>query len=165
MKTQELFDVLRERQDKALLFEYASNLLVGANYHITEVKHITVDSVDCGAQTDDWKETIIQLWESPKELGKRDFMKVDKALSILDKVGNMKPYSLDSEVKFEYSNATFHTAQLFVNDFEIRGSNLIFKLGIEKTDCKAKGICGVPEEKELVLTNNEPCCTPDGNCC
>jgi len=77
----------------------------------------------------------------------------------------MKPYTLDAEVKFEYSNATFNTAQLFVNDFEIRGNDLIIKLAIEKTDCKAKSTCGISDEKELVLANDEPCCSPDGNCC
>ena len=165
MNTQQLFNILEQNKDKSLLFEYAPNLLVGANYHITEVKHITIDSVDCGAQTDVWKETIIQLWESPSELGKTEYMSVLKALGILNKVGKMKPYVLDAEVKFEYSNATFHTAQLFVNDFEIKGNNLMFKLAVEKTDCKAKEICGVPEERELVTANDEPCCTPDGNCC
>ena len=80
MKTQELFKLLEQHQDKALLFEYAPNQLVGANYHITEVKHITIDSVDCGSQTDFWKETIIQLWESPKEIGKTEYMSVYKAL-------------------------------------------------------------------------------------
>ena len=74
MKTQEFLNLLEKNSSKNLLFEYAPNLLVGANYHITEVKHITVDSVDCGAQTDSWKETIIQLWESPNELGKTEFM-------------------------------------------------------------------------------------------
>ena len=164
MKTQELFKVLEENQDKSLLFEYAPNLLVGANYHITEVKHLTIDSVDCGSQTDAWKETIIQLWESPSELGKTEYMSVYKALAILKKVGKMKPYELDAEVKFEYSNANFHTAQLFVNDFEIRGNNLIVKLAVEKTDCKAKETCGVSEVLETV-SSEEPCCSPDGNCC
>jgi len=164
MKTQELFNVLREHQEKSLLFEYKPNAFVGANYHITEVKHLTVDSVDCGAGTDAWKETIIQLWESPNELGKRDFMRTSKALSILDRVATMKSYTLDAEVKFEYSNATFHTAQLFVNDFEIRDDNLIIKLAIEKTDCKAKSTCGV--EESVVKTDKEgACCSPSDNCC
>ena len=163
MKTQELFNILKEYQYKALLFEYAPSLFVGANYHITEVKHISIDSVDCGAKTDDWNETVIQLWESPSELGKRDYMKVDKALEIFDRVGNMKPYDLEAEVKFEYSNATFHTAQLFVNDFEIQDDNLIIKLAIEKTDCKAKNVCGTSEVETIYKT--EPCCTTDSNCC
>ena len=165
MKTQELFNILKEHQDKYLLFEYSPNRLIGANYHITEVKHISIDSVDCGAQTDAWKETIIQLWESPSELAKTEYLSSFKALGILNKVGNMKPYNFDSEVKFEYSNTTFHTAQLFVNDFEIQGKNLIIKLAIEKTDCKAKTACGVVEKVKEVVVSDELCCSPDGNCC
>lgn len=169
MKTQEFFNVLEQNKDKSLLFEYAPNLLVGANYHITEVKHIVIDSVDCGSQTDSWNETIIQLWESPLEKGRTEYMSTYKASAILKKVGEMKPYDLESEVKFEYSNATFHTAQLFVNDFEIQGKNLILKLAIEKTDCKAKELCGVPEKvvniTENVIEKVEACCSPTSGCC
>ena len=164
MKAQELFKVLEQNQDKSLLFEYAKNAFVGANYHITEVKHLAIDSVDCGSQTDAWKETIVQLWESPNELGKTEFMSVYKALAILKKVGKMKPYALDSEVKFEYGNSAFHTAQLFVNDFEINGQNLVVKLAVNKTDCKAKEICGYDDVLESI-SKDEPCCSPDGNCC
>ncbi len=165
MRTQELFKVLEDHQDKFLLFEYKPNSLVGANYHITEIKHISIDSVDCGARTDTWKETIIQLWESPSEIGKTEYMSANKAIGILNKVGKIKPYDFDAEVKFEYSNATFHTAQLFVNDFEIQGNNLIIKLGVEKTDCKAKSTCGVIEKVKEVVLSDELCCSPDGNCC
>lgn len=164
MKTQEFFKLLEQHQDKALVFEYTPNQIVGANYHITEVKHVTIDSVDCGSQTDFWKETIIQLWESPKEIGKTEYMSVYKALAILKKVGKMKPYTLDAEVKFEYSNATFNTAQLFVNDYNVIGQNLIVKLAIEKTDCKAKETCGVTEVTTKA-SKLEPCCASDGNCC
>jgi hypothetical protein len=169
MKTQELFSILEQYQDKTLQFEYASNKFVSANYHITEVKHIKVDSVDCGAQTDSWNETIIQLWESPLEINKTKHMSASKAFEILKKVGEMKSYDLNSEVKFEYSNTSFHTAQLFVNDFKVDNNNVIFQLGIEKTDCKAKELCGVPEVVVNTLEKAkdavETCCTPDGNCC
>lgn len=169
MKTQEFFKLLEDNKDKSLLFEYKPNALVGANYHITEVKHIVVDSVDCGAQTDSWNETVIQLWESPLEKGKTEYMSAYKASAILRKVGTMKPYDLGSEVKFEYSNTNFHTAQLFVNDFEIKEGNLILKLAIEKTDCKAKELCGVPEKivevAESVVEKVEACCSPSSGCC
>ena len=165
MKTQELFNVLQAHQDKALLFEYKPNAFIEANYHITEVKHTKIDSVDCGAGTDAWNETIIQLWESPKEIGKRDYMSVYKALAILNKVGKMKVYDFDAEVKFEYSNATFHTAQLFVNDFEIRDNNLIIKLAVEKTDCKANEACGNGDKVKELVTSEDNCCAPEGNCC
>ena len=163
MKTRELLQLLETHKDTSLLFEYAPGQLVGANYHITEVKYIKIDAVDCGAQTDTWNETVIQLWESPSELSKIDFMSTFKALGILKKVGNMKPYNLDSEVKFEYSNSLFHTAQLFVSDYELSNKNLIFKLAVEKTDCKAKEACGVPETEELASAT--ACCGPESGCC
>ncbi|MBV1924731.1 MAG: hypothetical protein KUG68_11965 [Flavobacteriaceae bacterium] len=164
MKTIELFNILQENKEKSLLFEYAPNALVGANYHITEVKHIKVDAVDCGAGTDAWNETIIQLWESPSELGKTEFMTSSKALSILNKVGEMKPYDMNAEVKFEYSNAIFHTAQLFVNDFNIQNNQLIIKLAIEKTDCKAKEACGTPNQNSTI-EKEEACCSTESVCC
>lgn len=165
MKTNELFEILNAHKDKSLLFEYKPNEFVKANYHITEVKHLKIDSVDCGAGTDAWNETIIQLYESPEEIGKTEFMTVYKGLSILNKVGKMKPYDMDAEVKIEYSNKAFHTAQMFINDFEIRDNNLIFKLDVERTDCKAKAVCGVVEKVKEVFVSDEPCCSPDGNCC
>ncbi|MFK7782868.1 DUF6428 family protein [Psychroserpens sp.] len=163
MKTQDFFNILETHQDKTLQFEYTPNNFVSANYHITEVKHISVDSVDCGSQSDQWNETIVQLWESPTEVFKTKHMSVLKALGILNKVGQMKAYDMASELKFEYSNTTFHTAQLFVNDFVIQDNNLIFKLAVEKTACKAEELCGVP--KTMVAENQESSCTPDGGCC
>tara|TARA_R110001632_G_scaffold155584_3_gene273766 strand:- start:559 stop:1047 length:489 start_codon:yes stop_codon:yes gene_type:complete len=162
MKTSDFLSLLQDHQDKSLLFEYAPNLLVGANYHITEVKHITVDSIDCGGKVDAWKETIVQLWESPGELGKTKFMSALKAMEILAKVGQLKHYNMDAELKIEYSNAHFHKAQLFVNDFEIRGNNLLVKLAIDQTDCKAKELCGVLEP---AMSEEEGSCTPGGGCC
>ena len=96
-------------------------------------------------------------------------MSAYKALAILKKVGTVKPYDLESEVKFEYSNANFHTAQLFVNDFEIKNQSLVVKLAIEKIDCKAKELCGVPEKivdiTEKVAENVGSCCSPSSGCC
>ncbi|KAA2218884.1 MULTISPECIES: DUF6428 family protein [Maribacter] len=161
MKTKELLNILEVNSGKNLLFEYAPGQLVGANYHITEVKNVTIDSVDCGARPDFWKETIIQLWESPLEIGKRDYMSAYKALSILKKVDKVKPMERDVEVKFEYSNNNFHTAQLFVNDYEVSNEDLILKLGVEKTDCKAKELCGVPE----TVVAPASACAPGNGCC
>jgi hypothetical protein len=164
MKTSELFQLLEQHKETSLWFEYAPNLLVGTNYHITEVKHVTIDAVDCGANADSWKETIIQLWESPSDLGQRDHMKSYKALGILNKVGTMKAYTADAEVKFEYSNAHFNTAQLFVDSFSVSDKKLMLHLAVEKTDCKAKDECGVPEAVG-VSSEVEANCSPGGGCC
>lgn len=163
MKTREFLELLKANPEKSVLFEYSPEQLVGANYHITEVKHIRIDAVDCGANTDAWNETIIQLWESPSELGKTEFMSAFKAYGILNKVAKMKPYDLESEVKIEYGNELFHTAQLYVNDFEIHGTKLLIKLAITQTDCKAKSTCGIPETVEVATEAS--CCTPGSGCC
>ena len=76
MKTQEFLNTLKSNQDKSLIFEYMPNAFVGANYHITEVKHVNIESVDCGSKKNAWSETIIQLWENPLEAGKRDYLSV-----------------------------------------------------------------------------------------
>ena len=165
MKTQELFNLLKEHTDKSLIFEYEPNQWIQPNYHITEVKHVSIDSVDCGSQTDQWNETIIQLYESPNKKNHGEYMSVFKALGILTKVGKMKPYDMASEIKFEYSNPHFHTAQLFVDDFEINENNLVLKLSIHQTDCKAKETCGIEESKKLELTTSTTCCDPQSGCC
>ncbi len=162
MKTDEFLLLLEENQTKSLHFEYKAGQFVAPNYHITEVKNITIDSVDCGAGTDFWKETIIQLWESPQEKDTREYMSAEKALEILKKVDSIKPMERNTEVKIEYSNADFHTAQLFVNDFEIQNDQLILSLNVEKTDCKAKDTCGVPV---AVNTKEEVYCNPESGCC
>lgn len=160
MKTSEFFNLLETHKDKALLFSYTPGKWVGANYHITEVKHLKIDSVDCGIGTDAWNETIIQVWESPSEIDKKEFMSVYKALGILKKVGKMKAYDLDAEVKIEYGNDRFHTAQLFISDYGIVQGQLQLHLAVEKTDCKAKDACGIPE-----VAVEESSCTPGGGCC
>jgi len=162
MKTAEFFELLENNKDKSLTFSYAPSKWVGANYHITEVKHVKIDSVDCGSGTDQWNETIVQLWESPSEMDKTEFMSVYKALGILKKVHKMKPFDMAAELKLEYSNANFHTAQLFVNEHESTASQLRFYLAVEKTDCKAKETCGIPEPAIEVASS---CCTPGSGCC
>ena len=163
MKTQEFLDLLKSHQDKSLLFEYTTGQMVGANYHITEVKNTSIESVDCGGRMDTWNETVIQLWESPDELGKTEYMSANKASSILNRVDQMRSYDRDAEVKIEYSNDRFHTAQLFVNDFELHGNDLLIKLAVEKTDCKAKEDCGVKETATVGV--EESCCETGSVCC
>lgn len=162
MKTKEFLSLLRDNGNKELVFDYNNGALVGANYHLTEVKNIIVDSVDCGAGTNFWKETIVQLWESPAELDKTKYMSVAKALEILNRVHGIKPMELEAELKIEYGNTDFHTAQLFIEGYDIFKDRLLIKLAVEKTDCKAKEECGIPVE---INADKEVCCSPGSGCC
>ncbi len=164
MKTKDFLQLLEANKDASLLFEYSPNRLVGSNYHITEVKHVKIDSVDCGTNTDNWNETIIQLWESPSELSKTEFMNSNKALGILNKVAEIRAFEMEAEVRFEYSNALFHTAQLFVSDSIVQNGSILIKLTVKKTDCKAKETCGVSEPLITAVATAETC-SPGGGCC
>lgn len=162
MKTNAFIKLLETHPDKSLIFEYQEGALVGANYHITEIKNVTIDAVDCGRGTDYWKETVVQLWESPKEVGKTGFISASKAMSIINTVDKIKPMDRDAEIKFEYGNKAFHTSQLFVNDHHANPHELRIKLAVEKTDCKAKESCGVEIPGQV---KEEACCSPGSGCC
>ena len=163
MRTSEFLDLLKQHSSMSLCFEYQPGKYVDHGYHITEVKHVKIDAVNCGSGTEAWNETLVQLWESPEEKEK-DNLTAFKALSILNKVGKIKPYDMQAEIKFEYGNEQFHISQLFINDYLISGQELIIILALDRTDCKAKDACGV-ELVEAKSEQNEPCCAPDGNCC
>lgn len=163
MKTREFLNILKENLSKELLFEYKEGQFVSANYHITEVKNTTIKSVDCGGRSDAWNETIIQLWESPKEIGKTEYMTSEKAVSILEKVGNIHPLDLEAEAKFEYSNDNFHKANLEIHNVELTSDKLLIKLFVSQTDCKAKDECGVAE-KEMITAEETACCSGTGCC-
>jgi hypothetical protein len=162
MKTNEFLDLLKEHPEKELIFYYKEGHTVGANYHITEVKNVSIDSVDCGAGTDSWKETVIQLWESPAEKDKKRFMTAYKALGILQKVQRIKPMEAEAEIKFEYGNPGFHAAQLPIGQVLANGQTLEILLHAGVTDCKAKEACGVPVAQANQV---EASCTPGGGCC
>jgi len=162
MKTKEFLDIIENHLEKQLVFEYAPTKWVGANYHITEVKNTSISSVDCGGKSDAWQETVVQLWESPLEIGKRTYMKTQKAHEIFNRVNGINPLLLNTDIKFEYGNKEFHAAQLNVNDHEIIDSKLVFKLHTYKTDCKAKSECN-PVKK--VVKEVAECCSPASGCC
>jgi hypothetical protein len=159
MKLEKFITILNNNPDKALLFEYAPQVYAGTNYHITELKTIDIKSVDCGGKSHAWTETIMQLWENPKEIGKTNYLDTSKALQILNKVHGIQPLELDTEIKVEYGNAIFHTANLTIENTIESEKQLIVQLHSENTLCKAPELCGVPEPKEA------ECCTPSSGCC
>ena len=163
MKTKEFLNKLNQNKNKALLFEFAKDKYAGTNYHLTEVKNVHFSTVDCGGNPNDWKETHLQLWESPNEIGKEDYMTVDKVISILERVDGINPLWQETEIKIEFGNEEFHTSIMNIADFDIKDNQLIVKLFSEKTLCKAPSgdVCCDTEEEEK--QENSACC--EGTSC
>lgn len=145
MKTKEFLSILRRSPKKQLLFVNAAGMSIHAGYHLTELKVATLATVDCGAQRNQWKETIIQLWV-PENERDETFMSSGKFLSIYDKVSEMIEVDLAADIRFEYGDENF-----FPSNYDVRtvteGASIEVQLQPPQTTCKARDrrLAGVSE--------------------
>lgn len=157
----DFIELLNNNLEKELVFEYAPNLFVGKNYHLTEIKKQNIHSVDCGGNQHEWKEAVFQLWESPNEKNSLSYMQTNKVLDIVSRVHHVSALDLEAEVKIEYGNALFHKAQLDIHNVTISENQIIICLTASSTLCKSPESCGIPAPEE---THNQSC-TPGSGCC
>lgn len=77
-----LNDVLAALQgvDLPLVFETDEGA-IGAGYHVTELKQVSIKSIDCGGNVDDWRETHVQLLDGQDG----EHMRTGKFAAIADK--------------------------------------------------------------------------------
>jgi hypothetical protein len=160
MTLEAFVNLLATNPNKSLLFEVAPQVYAGSHYHLTEIKTAKISSVDCGGQKHEWIETIFQLWENPKEIGKTAYLKTDKILDIVSKVNAVKALHAKTVLKIEYGNALFPTAQLNIRNVVASDQQLLVQLHSEQTKCKAPYLCGVPEP-----SSNSQTCAPGSGCC
>jgi hypothetical protein len=140
MKTRDFIDALRRSSDKQLLFVNADGDTVRHGYHLTEIKAVAYDTVDCGGQKNRWNETILQLWV-PENAGD-DYMKAGKFVRIYDKVRKMVSVDEDAEVRIEYGDENFFPAAYYINDLSVSEDALRFVLAPQATTCKARERAG-----------------------
>jgi hypothetical protein len=160
MKLQDFITTLEQNSNKELLFTYSKDKFVGANYHLTEVKNVQFDTTDCGGKTNFWKETHFQIWESPKEKDKRNYMTTGKILSIIKRVDDIKSINPETELKIEYGNDNFSTSVMPIERINIMDKQIIVSLFSEATRCKANDNCGITEssDKETSCCETVACC-------
>lgn len=155
MKLSEIKQKLATAENVA--FKLPNGEFVPEHFHVTEVGLITKNFIDCGGTVR--KETVVnfQLWNAD-DLDHR--LKPTKLLNIIqlsEKVLGIE----DHEIEVEYQSETIGKYDL---DFD--GTN--FVLLNKKTACLAEDACGIPTEKTKITIadqNDQPCCSPDGNCC
>lgn len=154
MKTSAFLEQLTLNTEKDLLFECEGIEKVPFNYHITEIKNLTIESVDCGGRPSSDKQTVVQLWLSANE--KPDYkMTNQKALSIFNIVDKIKAIDKGTEIFFEYQASGFPTSNYAVASIE-QGSHFTkVILGTQITKCKPK--------YELEMAGNA--CAPGSGCC
>ena len=137
MKTQEFLTLLEDNQEAGLTFEYQKGKFVPDTYHITEVKNVTIDSVDCGGNPDSYKQTVVQLWV-PKNEKQRKPWTAKKALSIFNKVDGMTPLVADTDIFFEFGNDEIPTSNFSIEGIDNTNGKISVQLYVPATACKPR---------------------------
>lgn len=135
MKTSEFLSILNENPDLGLEFEIESGKFVKPTFHITEVKNVSIESVDCGGNPDSYKQTIVQLMVNPLEEMRRPWS-AQKALDIFDKVHALKPMDEEAEIFFEYGDLEIRTSNFSIEDVLFADGTVRFELFAKPTVCK-----------------------------
>ena len=155
MKLSEVKNKLNQLE--TISFQLPNGTLVPNHFHVTEVGKITKHFIDCGGTVRKEEVVNFQLWNANDYDHRLHPKKLVSIIELSEKVLNIE----DLEIEVEYQADTIGKFGL---DFD--GTN--FLLTTKKTDCLAKDSCGVPAEKpklQLADISEEPCCSPDGNCC
>ena len=137
MKTKDFIATLRQLPDKQLLFGNADGDIIHRGYHLTEIKAVTYDTVDCGGEKNSWNETIMQLWV-PENERSEEFMTAGKFLGIYDKVARMIDVDPRAEVRFEYGDENFFPSNYHVESITEATDAVRVELRPPQTTCKAR---------------------------
>ncbi len=137
MKTKEFLTLLEGNPEAGLTFEYEKGRFVPDTYHITEVKNVTIDSVDCGGNPDSYKQTIVQLW-APKNEELRKPWTAKKALSVFSKVHEMTPMVGETDIFFEFGNDEIRTSNFSVEAIDLDEDKISVQLYVRPTVCKPR---------------------------
>ncbi len=135
--TQDFLETVAAHRHHQLEFALQGQPLVPAGYHVTEVKAVLIEAMDCGGQADTWRETVVQLSDGNLEDQRKGFMTADKFLSIYGKVAAAVPVRGASEVRFEYGNTDRPAIQYFVGEVQLVGERLVVNLNEPGVTCKA----------------------------
>ena len=153
MQTKEFLDLLNANEGKELIFEYEKGQHIPAAYHITEVKNLYFESVDCGGFAHEEYQTVVQLWVS--EIEKKDkHMETHKALKIMNLVDGVKPLRQDTEIFFEYGRGELRTSNYSVENVEVTEDKVVLKMYVQPTACKPKSLKNFKELNQVV----KACC-------
>ncbi|WP_051964441.1 DUF6428 family protein [Deinococcus misasensis] len=157
LTTSRFLKVLEEKKDLPLVFHLGNGKIVPVGYHVTEIKAVTFETVDCGGQTNTWKDTIVQLWRPETEKDDQH-MTAGKFLKIYGQVASRVNISGDAEIKFEYGDDGQPAVHFEVADLRLSDGQLQVHLDWVGVRCKA-----ADRAREAALLSNTPtnaCCGP-----
>jgi hypothetical protein len=161
---------LRANLNTPLMFTLPNGQTVPEGYHLTELKSVNVQAMDCGGQADAWAETIIQLWSAPEgEPGRQ--MTGQKFLEITDQVLKVVPVNMDANLKIEYGLGGEPAAHYRVGSLTLEAGILNANLEPLPVSCKARDRWDAAQQDSSAPIGLEligdagAACKPGGGCC
>lgn len=135
MNTSTFINTLVNNTGKELQFSLPDSTVIAGDLHITEIQHHSVDSIDCGGNAHSYNETVIQLWVNENSEKTAEWT-TDKALKIIELVGEKKQYRDDADLLIEFGDAVHPTIRYSVQEVKEDPETLIMALSVKPTVCK-----------------------------
>lgn len=151
MKTSAFLATLRTNPGLPVVFRTGAHA-VSPHYHLTEVKRVSYETMDCGAMTHRWAETQFELWVPPLVGGLpgRDHMPAGKFIAIIDRFEKELPLAGDTEARIHVSLGDHPAALYAIASLHEYEGRLWVELTPDRTRCKAA------ERRAAALTGG--CC-------
>ena len=156
--TRDFLSSLMDHGQKALVFNLDGRR-IQPGYHVTELKAASFETMDCGGQGNLWHETIVQLMPSPSE-AHRGHMKVEKFMSIYNRVSGSVPVRAGAEIRFEYGDDGEPAIQYNVRGVDLQPDALIVRLESARVTCKANDRRAAMTELAVLESDSPACCAP-----
>lgn len=153
---------LRALSPRPLEFWLDGEALVRPGYHVTEIKAVTVEAMDCGGKANAWHETVVQLMDGTAQEARAGHMDSGKFLAIWDRVTISIPVRPEAELRFEYGSAERVATQYHVVGLDVQQDRLVVNLRSPGVQCKAGDACGQPADAAAVAAET---CAPGSGCC
>ena len=129
-----LMALLLDKPEIPLRF-YLEGISINQGYHVTEVKHASIKSMDCGRRADAWEEITIQLLDGEAN-SVRGFMSTTKFTSILRATLNSFSENSTPVLFFEFTPNNGPLQKLRIKSVESDDQELSIHLVCEKAACK-----------------------------
>jgi hypothetical protein len=138
MTLAELKSALAQSSDKNLRIVLPDGDPIPADFHITEVGHVTKKFVDCGGTRRASESCVLQAWVARNDPDHR--LTAGKLGGILEMAGSLIP-SESLQVEIEYEGCVI--SQYPLAAAEIQDGALSLLLTEKHTDCLDKEACGL----------------------
>jgi len=154
---QTVIDSIAVNGDSALVFTH-DGIAIKPGYHVTEIKHAKINSLDCGSGTDSWEEIVIQILDG-SSLSLSDHMSGSKFLNILR--GSMKTLEIsdNTQLYFEYAPGNGPIRKLTAESIRTDDDATTISLSGASASCKPF------ERAKESLGVGAACCGPSSSSC